>query len=246
MVSDVPPTDRLAPTRLSWHVLSGHVLAEERWRRAEKIGLYPRPDGLRTPADEPDGIELVGTELHLRRNGDTSVHEITTLAAAREVVLGSDDRDTRWAEELPIHDPPPTVPVDEPLEIDTEVAHWLGDWFSLGDDVLRSLGEDDASTDASPPTLWPEHLDIAIEVLPEDQRASYGLSPGDDGVPEPYAYVSVWYPDRVGGLDDPLWNGGSFPGALITARELAEVDDAAKHLLDWFRQRRDLLAASGA
>jgi len=245
MVSDVPPNDRLAPTRLSWHVLAGHVLSEERWRRTERIGLHPRPDGLRTPADEPDGIELVGRELHLHRAGATTVHEVTTLLEARRFTIGTDD-ETRWAHELPIHDPPPTVPANEPLEIDEQVAHWLGAWFELGDDVLRSLGEDDASTGASPPTLWPEHLDIAIEVLPEDQRASYGLSPGDDGAPEPYAYVSVWYPDRVGGLDDPLWNGGSFPGALIAARELAEVDDAAKHLLDWFRQRRDLLAASGA
>lgn len=245
-IAQVPDNDRLATTRLSWHVLAGHVLAEERWRRAGRIGLFPRADGLRTPPDEADGIDLVGGRLLLRRDGRTHEAPVTTLRDARHVILGADDDRTRWAEELPIHDPPPQVPADSILEIDPGVAFWLGEWFRLGGDVLEHLAADDASVEASEPTLWPEHLDIAIEVLPEDQRASYGLSPGDDGVPEPYAYVAVWYPDRVGGLDDPLWNGGSFPGALITAGALAEVDDPAAHLLHWFRQRRDLLAASGA
>ena len=241
---DPPPhPERLAATRLSWHVLAGHVLAEERWRRAERIGLHPRPDGLRTPLDDGVGVELVGRRLLVHQDGRTREAPVTSLHDARRIVLGTDQDRTRWSEELPIHDPPPTVPADQPLEIDTGVAHWLGAWFTLGEDVLGALGRDDASTEASPPTLWPEHLDIAIEVLPEDQRGSYGLSPGDDGVPEPYAYVAVWYPDRVGGLDDPRWNGGSFPGALLRAHELAEVDDAATHLLDWFRERRDLLAA---
>lgn len=245
MLSPVPDDDRLAATRLSWHVLAGHVLAEERWRRAGRIGLYPRADGLRTPADEPDGIDLVGGRLLLRRDGRTHEAPVTTLRDARRVILGTDEDRTRWAEELPIHDPPPQVPADSSLEVDPEVAFWLGAWFQLGERVLERLAADGASVDASEPTLWPEHLDIAIEVLPEDRRASYGLSPGDDGVPEPYAYVAVWYPDRVGGLDDPLWNGGSFPGALLTARELAETGDPGAHLLHWFRERRDLLAASG-
>ena len=243
-IPHVPDDDRLATTRLSWHVLAGHVLAEERWRRAGRIGLSPRGDGLRTPPDEPDGIDLIGSRLLLRRDGRTYEAPVTTLRDARRVILGTDDDRTRWAEELEVHDPPPQVPADSILPIDPDVAFWLGEWFRLGGDVLERLTADEASVDASEPTLWPEHLDIAIEALREDQRASYGLSPGDDGVPEPYAYVAVWYPDRVGGLDDPLWNGGSFPGARLTARELAGSDVPDAHLLHWFRERRDLLAAS--
>lgn len=244
MIGQVPDLDQLATTRLSWHVLCGHVLAEERWRRAGRIGLHPRPNGLRTPQDEPEGVELVGDRLLVRRGGKTDKVPVTTLAQARRLVLGDDDGETRWAQELPIHDPPPEVPSDSELTIDRDVSAWLGTWFQLGDEVLRRLVNDDASIEASDPTVWPEHLDIAIEVLDEDRRGSYGLSAGDEAAPEPYAYVSVWYPDRVGGLDDALWNGGAFPGALMPASELVASEDPATHLLGWFRQRRDLLAAT--
>ena len=40
-------------------------------------------------------------------------------------------------------------------------------------------------------------LDIsnpAIEIGDENHRGSYGASPGDDAIPEPYLYVSVWWP----------------------------------------------------
>ena len=142
---------------------------------------------------------------------------------------------------------PPTiahVPADSTLEIEPKVVFWLGEWFRFGAHVPERLAADDRSVEASEPTLRREHLDIAIEVLSEDQRASYGLSPGDDGAPELCVCVATWYPDRAGGSDDPLRNGGSVRDALITARELAEAEDSAAHPLEWFRERRDLLAAS--
>ena len=243
MIAPAPDPRRLAATRWSWEVLAGHVLAEERWRRTGRIGLEPRPVGLGTPQVDADGVELLGERLILHRGGVSEAVTVTTLAEARRFVLGDTSAPT-WGRDLEVHDPPASVPPDSRLSIDPEAGAWLGRWFELGDEVRRALAADDASVEASSPTWWPEHLDIAIEVLPDDRRASYGLSPGDDGVAEPYAYVSVWYPDRIGGLDDPRWDASSFPGALVTARELADRDAPGDELLGWFRIRRDLLAAA--
>jgi len=53
--------------------------------------------------------------------------------------------------------------------------------------------------------LWPEHFDVAIRV----DDVNYGVTPGDQHVPEPYAYVG---PDEVS--DDPFWNA-SFGATLL-------------------------------
>jgi hypothetical protein len=268
-----PPSD-LAVTRSTWHLLAGHVLAEERWGRARRIGLEPRARGLATPAAESRGVEVDAADLLVRRPDGIDRVALATLEAAERRVLGRVGPPT-WATELDVRDPPAAVAPDTPLPVDDAAATWLGGWFQLGWDVLVALGGDEASLEANSPTLWPEHLDVAIEVLPDDRRASYGLSPGDDGVPEPYAYVSVWYPDRLGGPGDARWNADSFPGAVVLASELADAAepagagptsatgaadaagatgaadatsavDAGDVLLRWFRERRDLLAALGS
>lgn len=71
-----------------------------------------------------------------------------------------------------------------------------------------------------------------------------GSRPGDAAIDEPYAYVAVWYPDRIGGLEDPAWNSTVITGAVITARELVEASDSGDELLSWLRTRRDLLAGT--
>jgi hypothetical protein len=68
----------------------------------------------------------------------------------------------------------------EPLDVDPDAAAVLADWYALGDDVLRALGGE--------PVLWPEHFDIGISV----DEVNYGVSPGDEHIPEPYAYVGPW------------------------------------------------------
>src|SRR5919204_675772 len=46
--------------------------------------------------------------------------------------------------------------------------------------------------------LWPEHFDVAIEL----GEATFGVSPGDENHPEPYAYVAPWNPPPPG----DFWN----------------------------------------
>ena len=43
------------------------------------------------------------------------------------------------------------------------------------------------------PVLWPEHFDVGITL----DKVNYGVSPGDDDIPEPYAYVGPWTPRKL-------------------------------------------------
>jgi hypothetical protein len=61
--------------------------------------------------------------------------------------------------------------------------------------------------------VWPEHFDVALEAGPEASRATYGGSPGDGEIAEPYLYVGPLVP-RVG----EFWNA-SF-GAALTRTEV--------------------------
>jgi hypothetical protein len=242
-LTPVPPRPSLAATRRSWHVLAGHVLAEERFLRVGHSGLEPTPHGMRTSATEPVGVEVDLDHLVVRRDGGLERRPITTLGEAQRFALGTVGAPS-WGAQPGLHDPPETLPPDTPLPIDVSVAGWLGAWLTLGQRTLQQLVADAASVDAGVPTLWAEHFDVGVELLADDRRASYGISPGDAAIDEPYAYVAVWYPDRIGGLEDPAWNSAVITGAVITARELVEASDAGDGLLSWLRTRRDLLAGT--
>jgi hypothetical protein len=101
----------------------------------------------------------------------------------------------------------------EPLDgVDEVAARWLADFYALALDVLESLrAEWPPSYEVSPPKLWPEHFDYAVEA--GTVRANYGFSPGDADHPEPYAYVGPWEARPVG----ELWNARGFPGAELAA-----------------------------
>ncbi|MEX2548993.1 MAG: hypothetical protein WD638_02095 [Nitriliruptoraceae bacterium] len=243
-IAPPPTSEALAATLTSWRLLAAHVLAEERFLRVGHSGLEPTPEGFRTPVDEPVGVELVGDQLVVRRSDGTERLPVTTLGAAQQAVL---DRvgPPSWGEQPGLHDPPEPVAPDTALPIDRDVGAWLGGWLTAGYRALGALVADPDSREASVPTLWPEHFDVGIDLLEGGRRGSYGVSPGDAAISEPYAYVAVWYPDRVGGLDDPRWNSSVLEGAVLTAGELDPAVDADAQLVAWFRARRDLLLAAG-
>ncbi len=238
----VPATDALSATRHSWHLLAAHVVAEARFRRVAHSGLEPTPAGFRTPEDEPVRVEVALDHLLLRRGGEVAHRPVSTVGDAQRWVLG-EVGPPRWGAQPGLHDPPPPVPADTPLPIDPAVASWLGGWLHLGYEVLRVLVSDEASADAGVPTLWPEHFDVGIELLGGDRRASYGVSPGDATIAEPYAYVALWHPERDGVGTDPWWSATDLAGATRTARELAATDEPARELLSWFWAGRDRLLA---
>ena len=91
--------------------------------------------------------------------------------------------------------------------------------------------------------LWPGHFDPAIEEGDDDHRASYGASPGDASIAEPYLYVSAWWPDRLGIAEDPVWQTGTFTGRMLAVSAFPNGADPVTIAADFWRSTRDALAA---
>lgn len=129
----------------------------------------------------------------------------------------------------------------QPLDgVDAYAAGALATWFAFGAGVLEELrAEAPPALAATPPQLWPEHFDVAIEMGSEEagQRAGYGASPGDDAHPEPYLYVAPWTARPEG----ELWGATGFDGAELSYAELLASDDRRAAALEFFRSRRDAL-----
>jgi hypothetical protein len=103
------------------------------------------------------------------------------------------------------------VDPDAAIEVDPSAAGLIEGWLALGDKALRCLAPDVT------PVLWPEHFDLASTI----DEVNYGISPGDDAHPGPYAYIGPWTP-RTG----DFWNapfGAVRPrGAVNTVAALLE------------------------
>ena len=182
-----------------------------------------------------DGIELVAERPgSLRRAPITSLREAAAVAG---IELDPSDGDR--------FDVPPPGPLDERLPVTADAADALAAWYALADDVLRIFaGELAADDDASPPRLWPEHFDLAIDAGSEaaGQRGSWGFSPGDRAFDEPYAYVSL--PAAVVPAGDPFWNATTFAGALLSHAALRASGDARAAALGFLRGARRRLASA--
>jgi hypothetical protein len=125
--------------------------------------------------------------------------------------------------------------------VDAEAATVLAAWYEFGTAVLERLAAAaEPGDDASPPILWPEHFDVAIELGSEaaGRRAIYGFSPGDEQHPRPYAYVGPWVAQPPG----ELWNARGFGGAELGYAELLAAADPDAAAFEFFTSRRDALA----
>jgi hypothetical protein len=133
----------------------------------------------------------------------------------------------------------------EPIDhVDPEAAAALARWFAFGAGVLEELrAETPLEQHPTPPQLWPEHFDVAIELGTESGgfRAGYGASPGDEAHDEPYLYVAPWSA-RIGG---ELWQAEGFSGAELGYAELLSAPDRRAAALDFFRARRHALLNEG-
>jgi hypothetical protein len=222
MAVDVP----LETTRTSLHALAVGVISPLRVQATgNEIALRVRPGGFGTP-DLPDGgwVGVAGTDLvRIDAAGDERRTAITTLLAAAAFVG---------------LDVPTDNLTDAPLEVYAGAASVLADTWLRGDEALTRLVDGaSAADDATPIHLWPEHFDIATELGAEaaGRRATYGVSPGDDQHPEPYAYVA---PSTAPAATGPgtFWNAIGFTGAERPADEPDE-------LLAFFREAHHLLTA---
>jgi hypothetical protein len=205
-----PDTEK---TRRSLHAVAELVLAGPQHRRTGEIMLIVTPTGFRTftePALAVDGTDLATLAGPVPISGSTCA----ALAEAAGVDVG--------APEALYHDGSGAHP-DEALDLDPAAAHWLEDCWAAGDAVLRRLAPQEE------PILWPEHFDVGILV----DGISFGVSPGDGHIAEPYAYVGPRTPQT-----GPFWN---YPfGAARTMRELDHGNPDT--VLAFFTEGRDRAA----
>lgn len=104
--------------------------------------------------------------------------------------------------------------------------------------------------ETSPIQLWPHHFDLSLVWLPgekiagqdpeneeySDKQMNFGFTFGDDGIPEPYFYVTAYpLPDGFPSLRLPAgteWKTEGFSGAVLPYRSLLESSDPNGYLLD--------------
>ncbi len=232
-----PPPANLVHTRIALHRLATYVIAPVRHAATGRFGLRAAPNGFGTPEFDGRRIRVEGASLIDERKDGTRQAPITSLSAAAAFLESEIDAETA-AE----HDSPSVGDADADLGVDAEASLWLGQWFAMAFDALAQVRGDDASVDGSEPQLWPGHFDPAIEVGSEDHRGSYGASPGDDGIDEPYLYLSIWWPDRIGiDTDDPAWNAPSFVGSVLRVSDFPAGEDPVAVAADFWRASRDRL-----
>lgn len=121
----------------------------------------------------------------------------------------------------------------------------LGSVTAVLEDFRAGIREE-----ASPIQLWPHHFDLSMIWLPgtriagqdpdneeyADKQMNFGFAFGDDGIPEPYFYITAYpLPDALPAVPLPkaaVWRSDGFSGAVLLYRDLAASKDSAAYLLD--------------
>jgi len=222
MLAPLPPT--FATTRDALHAVAEHVLAAALHRATGRIGLRATPGGFGTPPfGERDEVVRIEASLLVHSvGGDERRAPITSLGAAAAFVG------------VPVGAPalyPPATPADpdRPLAVDTPAAIALARWYASAAGLLEELRN---NYGAERPTLWPEHFDLATTI----GEATYGASPGDETITEPYLYVGPWDEAHRTGIF------GRYPwGAAITYSELLASDDPRAAGCEFFANTAEAL-----
>jgi hypothetical protein len=245
-----PAPPDLADTRLALHRLAVYVISPARRQVNTKIGLRFTRGGFGTPffrrtIPGPRSMEsqqvrvtraTLVDQLSSRGGSGAAAVSITTLSRAAAMILEGPP-DLEWAKDF---DVPPLGDPDEDLAVDPAAAAFLGEWFGFSWSVLEELRSDAGSTDAGRVQLWPEHFDAAFDCLPEARRITFGASPGDAAVAEPYLYALPWNLDD----DDPrVWNATSFRGAILHLAGFVDALDQRAAALAFYRRCREALTS---
>jgi hypothetical protein len=126
--------------------------------------------------------------------------------------------------------------------------------------VNAALGEFRAGIreETSPIQIWPHHFDLAMLWLPgekipgqnpddeesSDKQMNFGFTFGDEGIPEPYFYVTAYpLPESFASLTLPrgtVWRTEGFSGAVLLYRTLIENENPGGYLVSLWN---DLLSA---
>ena len=218
----LPPS--FVATRVSVHALAEHVLCVVRHEAVGRIGLVPVAGGIATPpmgsADRVVGV--IGTEIVDRDRSREQRALVTTVRAAAELVGVSPGLS------VSLWHPVTTLDPDGDLTVDPDALEALLGWFGFAALVLARFAAAVASDeDVPPPTLWPEHFDLATTVA----GANFGASPGDDSSQVPYLYVGP-HARPFPAAADGYWNAPY--GAALAYPAIASVDTGVDFLLDGY------------
>lgn len=100
----------------------------------------------------------------------------------------------------------------------------------------------------SPIQIWPHHFDLSMIWLPghkvpgqdpaneeyADKQMNFGFGFGDEGIDEPYFYVTAYpLPDALPKVDLPtgtMWKSEGFSGAVLLYKDLIAMQDPAGYL----------------
>jgi hypothetical protein len=189
--------DTLTSIRRALHGVAELLLAGPQHAAGNGIRLRPVPGGFATTA-APDvrvqGVEVVAGSVRVPIRG-------TYAELARQLGVQARRLDDAYP------GGPGVAPDDGIVPVDPGAAAVVADTFARGAAALGELAPDQT------PVLWPEHFDLGVTL----DEVNYGVSPGDDAIPTPYAYVGPHEP-RTG----DFWNR-----AFGAARSLRELPDVA-------------------
>jgi hypothetical protein len=208
---------QLTATRRSLHAVAEGLLAGPQYRATGTIRLAVRPGGPATSRAHGSFslIAIEGTDLLVVRGDRRLRLPLTGTCGALAAAAGLpvDRLDDVYPGTVR---PQPSTPID----VDPDAAATLAAAWNLGDQALRAFAAEHTDNHDPRPVLWPEHLDVAITVDGSD----YGVSPGDDAIPEPYAYIST-----AVGNNDAFWNQ-----PFGAARLLSHLPDL-RAVVDFYR-----------
>lgn len=192
------------------------------WRAALRI------DTLEVALERSDG-RSAGT---LALEGRTLQDAYERFAALVEAAAGPGPF-RRLEAELPDH----AVVRGAPFDRDVPALHALCRLYADSAATLERLRPE--LVRPSPIRVWPHHFDIAVlddvdggigHAGQEPRSIGVGMTPGDEGVREPYLYVTPWpYPASASlpELSEGRWSTEGWVGAVLMLAELAR-DDVAR------------------
>ena len=264
-------TDAMSDTRNAMHAYArvlGNCLKALRSKRKHwwHASLRPSLNGLTT------GVVRATNDFELELDFRHAVLRArTTMDSGRDVGLNGQSateisdaiRDLMSATGIGSSEVEQFVSANETLAANSWQQFSTSHAQSMGQ-VLRSIATEmetfraSIREETSPIQLWPHHFDLSMIWLPgekipgqdpadeeySDKQMNFGFAFGDEGIPEPYFYVTAYpTPDLMTETRLPSgseWKTGGFNGAVLTWRSLCSVNDPSGYLQEFWSR---LLAA---
>lgn len=258
------PADEIEDTRLVCHaatrVLGGWTLASRpRRKHWWQLSLRPSLNGARTGLLRADAL-LFELELDLRADalrcvtaceahwrGSLSERTPEQLADELGVFLLAQGAPESCFPEFPEqgHD---AITLGRDRSYRPEIASRFADVMGF---IATTMADFQAGVveESSPIMFWPGHFDLAMMWLPgekipgqdpadeehSDKQMNFGFSFGDEGIPDPYFYVTAYpSPESFPALELPVgarWHTQGFSGVVLDYAQLRTTEDPGTELL---------------